>query len=74
MASTTGYTKDGCHPVQLRNVVKGDFFRRKSDAKKTYTRGAYIIGSKFFECNDEDDISRAIYLKGSTVVWVGFTY
>ncbi len=67
-------SNDGSRPMQLRNVVKGDFFRRKSDSVKTYTRGDYVRSEKRFECNDEDDISRALYLKGSTTVWVGFTY
>jgi hypothetical protein len=60
--------------VPLRSVKVGDFFRRKADSKKTYIRQSYIRDGKVFECDDTDDISRAIYLKGSTLVFVGFTY
>lgn len=60
--------------VAIKDVKQGEFIRRKEDSKKTYTRGEYCRDLKRFECNDESDISRAIYLKGSTMVWVDFTY
>lgn len=61
-------------PVKLKDVKKGEFIRRRKDAHKTYTKGDYIRGDKVYECNDWDDISRAVYLKGSTLVYVGFTF
>ncbi len=67
---------DGATPIRLDRVVRGDYIRRKADSKKTYTRGAYVRdeGLNRYECNDVDDISRSIFLKGSTMVYVGFTY
>jgi len=47
--------------MPLKDVPRGEFVRRKLDAKKTYTR-------------DWDDISRAVYLKGAALVWVGFEF
>lgn len=60
----------------LKDVKKGEYIRREEGSQKTYTRGAFIRdeGLNKFQCDDQDDISRAIYLKGSTLVWVNFTY
>ncbi len=65
--------------IQLRDVRRGAFIRRPRtnqtvEAAKTYRRGQYCRDIKRFECNDETDISHAIYLPGTTLVWVGFTY
>ena len=60
--------------VFLKDVKKGEFIRRKADAKKTFTKGDYLRSEKRFECNDWDDISRAVYLKGTTKVFIGFTF
>ncbi len=63
-------------PVRLDSLTRGEYLRRKADSKKTYTRGEYVRddGLNRYACDDCDDISRSIYLKGSTMVFVGFTY
>lgn len=60
--------------VRLDSLKRGDFFRRKADASKTYTRGAYQRDVKKYQCDDESDISRSIDLPGKTLVHVGFDY
>ena len=60
--------------IKLRDVPRGVFLRRKPDAKKTYTRGEYDRTYKRFRCDDWDDISRDILLKGDALVWVGFDF
>lgn len=60
--------------VQIKDVKKGDYFRRKPDAKTTYIRGQYDRTEKDYSCIDDMDMNREIFLKGSTKVWVGFTY
>ena len=60
--------------MPLRDVPRGEFLRRKLDAKKTYTRGEYDRSYKRYRCDDWDDISRDIMLKGSQLVWVGFKF
>lgn len=66
--------------VQLKDVKKGEFIRRKPDAKTTYIRGEYVrliwmTGVNYrYSCIDDMDINREIFLKGTTKVWVGFTY
>ena len=60
--------------MTIAKVPKGEFFKRKENSKKVYTRGEYDRSEKKYECHDEDDISRSIYLKGSTIVHTGFEY
>ena len=71
--SNAGY-EDYMEQVQIKDVKKGDYFRRKPDAKTVYIRGQYDRTEKDYSCIDDMDINREIFLKGSTKVWVGFTY
>ena len=65
---------DSIQQMPLKDVPRGEFVRRKLDAKKTYMRGDYDRSSRTYSLDDWDDISRAIYLKGSALVWVGFEF
>jgi len=65
---------DTIQQMPLKEVPRGEFVRRKLDAKKTYTRGDYDRSSRTYSLDDWDDISRAVYLKGSALVWVGFEF
>ena len=60
--------------MPLKDVPRGEFVRRKLDAKKTYTRGDYDRASRTYALDDCDDISRAVYLQGAALVWVGFEF
>jgi len=60
--------------LPLRDVKPGDFVRRKQDSKTTYVKGAYDRASKTFSLTDFDDMNREIFLKPTTLVWVGFTF
>ena len=63
--------------VKLSTVKKGEAFRRTENAKTTYLRGDYVRcrGVKpTYECHDDMDYNRCIYLKGQSSVYVGFTY
>jgi hypothetical protein len=62
------------HPATLKDLPKGEFFVRKAGAKRVYTRGEYEPAFKMYRCDDHMDISADILLKGSTIVFVGFTY
>ena len=69
--------KEGRDPsgmYKLSDLKRREFFKRKPDARKVYRKGDYDRGSKKFSCMDEDDISREIFLKGDTMVYVGFDY
>ena len=62
--------------VQLKDVKKGEFIRRKADAQPTFVRGAYVRydGWNRYSLTDFYDTNREIFLKGTTKVWVGFTF
>lgn len=62
------------HQVNIEDVPRGEFFRRKPDARKTYTRGDYCRFERKYIGDDWDDISRCIYLKKGAQVWVGFDF
>jgi hypothetical protein len=59
---------------KLSDLKRGEFFKRKADARKTYRKGDYDRSERKYEAMDEDDISRSIYLKGDVLVYVGFDY
>lgn len=56
--------------VQLREVKRGEYFRRKPTARKEYIREHYNREDKTFTCSDVDDIGRCIFLDASTLVCV----
>jgi len=58
----------------LKDIEKGEYFKRKPESKTIYTKGDYDRSQKKYQCDNESDISKCIYLKGDTVVSVGFTY
>lgn len=60
--------------IKLKDVKKGEYFKRKADAKKVFIRGDYVREDKKFECQNFDDINHFVYLKGDTLVFVGFEF
>ena len=60
--------------AMIKDLPKGEFFNRKPDANKVYRREEYCRINKAYQCDDESDISRALFLKGTTVVYYGFEY
>ena len=60
--------------IKLGDVKKGEFIKRKADAKAVYIKGDYDRSSKSYSLIDTEDICREIFLKASTPVVVGFTY
>jgi len=61
--------------AQIRDIARGEFFRRTSTSAKVYIRGEYIRGTtRRYTCMDAEDMNRELFLRGATVVVVGFTY
>lgn len=60
--------------VQLKDLPRGEFFKRKPNANKVYVRGEYFRPERKYSCDDWDDISRDILLRGSTIVYTEFTF
>jgi hypothetical protein len=67
-----GQNAPGLYPIS--SLKKGEFFKRKPDARKVYVKGDYDRSERTYTGMDTEDISRAIYLKGTTRVYVGFDY
>ena len=61
--------------IQLKDVKKGEYIKRKPDSKKVHVKDDYCRQAGKYECLDTDDIwGNGILLKGTTIVWIGFTY
>ncbi len=61
-------------PCLLKDVKLGEFITRKPSTKTVFTRGEYDRPSKRYALNDYNDHYRQVFLRGDTVVYVGFTY
>lgn len=58
----------------VETIKLGEFVKRKADANKVYKRGVYDAGSKRYALGDTDDISREIWVKKGTILFIGFDY
>jgi len=59
----------------IKDLPKGEFFKRKPDASKVYQREEFNRVSKKYNCRDMLDCwGNGLQLKGSTVVYIGFDY
>lgn len=74
-------SKDGEGFHKLSDLKKGEYFKRKPDARSVYQKGDYDRSVKKYECESAQayrsfgsGIGNPIYLKGDTLVYVGFTY
>mgnify|MGYP003660757043 CR=1 FL=1 len=60
--------------VKIETVKKGDFIRRKADAKTTFTAGGYCRYERKYILDDYEDISRYVCLKKGTEVFIDFDF
>jgi len=60
--------------VKIEDVRKGEFVRRKPDAKTTFIKDSYCRFDKRYMLMDDQDISRFVGIKKGTPVFIGFTY
>ena len=60
--------------VQMRDVKKGEFIRRKPEAKDTYIRGEYDRSNKDYSGTSFWNINKEIFIKPNTYVWIGFDF
>lgn len=60
--------------VNIEDVKKGDYVRRKPDAKTTFVRGEYCRSDKKYEISDFEDMNRWVSLKKGTAVFVDFDF
>jgi hypothetical protein len=60
--------------VKLKDCKPGEFIKRKPDAKGVYVKTDYDRSSKKYGLQDTEDMNRWVYLKGETLVYIGFEY
>ena len=61
--------------ITIKQLPKGEFFKRKPDAIKVYQRAEFNREAKKYNCTDMLDIwGNGLTLKGDTVVYIGFDY
>lgn len=66
---------NGLQLVALKDLKAGEFFKRKADSQKVYTKAEYRRDLAKYQCEDHSDIwGNGLQLKGNTLVFVGFTY
>jgi hypothetical protein len=58
----------------LKDLPRGEFFKRKPEARTVYRRGEYCQSRRKYQADDCEDMNREMLLKGSTVVYIGFDY
>ncbi|MEY4411762.1 MAG: hypothetical protein RL560_21 [Actinomycetota bacterium] len=59
--------------VQLKDIKKGEFFR-VAGKNTVWVRGDFERSLKKYSATSFDDINRERFLKGATLVEVGFTF
>lgn len=58
----------------VETLKKGEYVKRKQDAKKVYIRSEYCRESKGYLLQDCDDHCRTITVKKGVKLFVGFSY
>jgi hypothetical protein len=63
-------------PCKLADVQINDFIMRKPNSNTVFIKekNSYDRSTKRFCVSDTMNINRSLYLKGSTIVYIGFTY
>ena len=74
MTNTIFHNGDDYTAIALKDVKAGDFVVRKVGSNTVFTRGDYDRSTKTYALDDYNDHCRQVFLKGSTIVYVGFTY
>jgi len=70
MARRVKFIPEGYYTI--KSLPTGEYFKRTIGARKVYARG-YFNG-KTYDCIAVENMNEGISLKGSTIVYSGFTY
>ncbi|UOL48592.1 hypothetical protein QGX12_gp052 [Pseudomonas phage Kremar] len=58
----------------VESIKKGEFVKRKENAKGVFVRGDYDQSSKRYSLVDTEDHCREVWVKKGTMLFVGFDY
>lgn len=59
---------------KLKDLKNGEYLKRNQETNNVFVRGEYCRENKTYELHRFDNVNRVIYLKGDSLVWVGFTF
>ena len=62
------------YQIRLKDLKHGEVFVRKPNSATIQISEDYDRREKKYQCGYWDDISKSLYLKGDTLVWVGFNF
>tara|TARA_R110002110_G_scaffold197196_1_gene407315 strand:+ start:169 stop:417 length:249 start_codon:yes stop_codon:yes gene_type:complete len=65
---------DGHKCVLLKTVKRGDFVKLNLNSSVVYSKSEYNKREKDYDLSNENDISLTSFKKGSTKVFINFTY
>jgi hypothetical protein len=60
--------------VKIEECKKGEYIKRKPEAKTVFKREHYDAATKSYCLSDCDDMNREIFLKRGTIVYIDFEY
>lgn len=58
----------------IKTLAKGEYIKRKADAKTVLIKGDYDRATKSYSCVDVEDMNREVFIKADKVVFYGFEY
>jgi small nuclear ribonucleoprotein (snRNP)-like protein len=60
--------------VKLKEIPFGMVFKRRIDGKQIYIRESFVRneGLNKYSCTYYDDMNKEVFLKGDTIVYIGF--
>ena len=74
MKQVTDKYGDVMNEIPLMHMGEGDLIKRKPDAKTVFVVNHYDLDSDTYSLSDYWDMNREIFLKSSTMVYVGFSF
>lgn len=60
--------------MQAKYIKRGEYVKRKEGAKSVFIRGEYCRATKRYSLVDTEDLSREVWVKADTVLFINFDY
>lgn len=61
-------------PAKVEAIKAGEYVKRSPTSRKVYMRGEYDRATHKYTLQDSGVLSREVYVKKGTLLYVGFTY
>lgn len=60
--------------TKIKDLKRGEYFKRKESSKTVFKRGEYCAATKKYSASPTEDMNRVISLSGDTKVFTEFEY